>query len=170
MNMFTQFFSAHRKGFSRRELGGKDHSVDFSIVLKISIIPRSCNTYPEPQIIKIISPSILSFLKKFKASHVTPRNNVISPHHPSLCIPKTANFMSSQEEWKQFKECSSCWSKEPGLCPKCGPEWWQLYQSLPQTRSLGLLQSCTQVTRPSPNLVCTPMTEVWRNNVYNTHP
>ena len=68
--------------------------------------PKSSRSFPH-----------LSFCE---ASHVAPRSDATSPHHPSLCIPKTLSFLSSQGKWK-FKKGSSCWSEEPLLCSKSGP-------------------------------------------------
>ena len=116
VNMLTQIFSAHRKGFSRRV--GKERPFhgffdqifkkfpSYSAVVIHMQSPKPSRSFPH-----------LSFCEP---SHVTPRSDVTSPLHPSLCIPKTSSFLSSQGEWK-FKKGSSCWSEESLLCSKSGP-------------------------------------------------
>ena len=153
--MLTQIFSAHRKGFSRRVGKERPFHGFFDQIFK---------KFPSYSavVIHVQSPKpsrSFHHLSFCEPSHVTPRSDVTSPLHPSLCIPKTSSFLSSQGEWK-FKKGSSCWSEESLLCfnlalGRSPRGLLEQEQSLPHTRPLSLLKSCTHVARPSPYLVST---------------
>ena len=116
---------------------------------------------------------VLPHLSFCEASHVAPRSDVTSPHHPSLCIPKISSFLSSQGEWK-FKKGSSCWSEEPLLCSKSGPgqesmrtTWTRAelasYKAPPPSEEL-------HSRGQTPSLLGVHMSEVWQNSTYGAHP
>ena len=156
VNVLTQIFSAYRKGFSRKELERKDLSMDFSIKFlknfhhtqQLEYICRAPNHQDHFPIYPFVKP-VMSH------QEVMPLHHTIL-HYVSLklwvsCHPKE-NGNSRKAQAVGQKSLYYVLNLALGRSP------WGLLeqeQSLPHTRPLSLLKSCTHVARPSPYSVCT---------------